>query len=195
MNDTSESNNSLDALRARRAIGALFFSFFGGAWITYWAYRIFSNRFFPIALVITLTLILVSYAYRKYRLFKEALAAETPSPAKQKADRVFNLVNVTQWIVILAVGNILANTGLSQWVIPAAICIIGIHFLPLAYVFANRYHFITGSGLIVLSVVYPFIAPQGASDPVGCLCAGIILWISALWAVAVTPFIELKNSG
>jgi hypothetical protein len=119
------------------------------------------------------------------------MAAEAPSHAKQKADRVFNIVNVTQWIIILVVGNILANIGLSHWVIPAAIFIIGIHFLPLAYVFTNRYHFITGSGLIVLSIIYPFLAPSGASDPVGCLGAGIILWISALWAITVIPCVKV----
>jgi hypothetical protein len=92
--------------------------------------------------------------------------------------------------VILVVGNILANIGLSRWVLPAAMFIIGIHFLPLAYVFANRYHFITGSGLIVFSMSYPFAASGGASDPVGCLGAGMILWSSALWAIMVTPAVK-----
>jgi hypothetical protein len=187
----ANSNTATDSLRARRAIGAMFFSFFGGAWIMYWAYQTFNNRLVPFALIIVATLILFSFSYRKYRLFQIALAAEPPSQAKQKADRVFNIVNVTQWIIILVVGNILANIGLSHWVIPAAIFIIGIHFLPLAYVFSNRYHFVTGSGLIMLAIIYPFLSRGGASDPVGCLGAGIILWISSLWAITVTPSIKL----
>ena len=51
-------------------------------------------------------------------------------------------------------------------------------------------HFITGSGLIALAIIYPFLAPGGASYPVGCLGAGIILWISALWAITVTPSVK-----
>jgi hypothetical protein len=184
------STNAVDSLRARRAIGAMFFSFFGGAWLTYWAYQTFINRFVSVVFSIVATLILALFAYRKYRQFQAALAAEPPSPAKQKADRVFNIVNVTQWVAILVVGNILANIGLSLWVLPAAMFIIGIHFLPLAYVFANLYHFITGTGLIVLSIVYPFVAPGGASNPIGCLGAGIILWSSALWAMTVTPAVK-----
>ena len=85
----------------------------------------------------------------------------------------------------------LANIGLSKWVIPAAIFIIGIHFLPLAYVFANRYHFITAGGLIAVSIIYPYLAPLGPSDPIGCLGAGIILWISAIWAISVIPSAHL----
>jgi hypothetical protein len=190
----TESNISSDALRARRAIGAMFFSFFGGAWMAYWAYQSFSNKLVSEAIIFAATLALAASAYRRYRLLRAALAAEIPSPAQQKAGRIFNIVNVTQWIVILVVGNVLANIGLSRWVIPVAIFIIGMHFLPLAYVFANRYHFITGSGLIVLSIAYPFLAPGGASDPVGCLGAGIILWISALWAIMVDPAAESKES-
>ena len=173
-------NTAIDSLRARRAIGAMFFSFFGGAWIMYWSYQTFNNRLVSLAIIIAATFVLFFFSYRKYRLFQVALAAETPSQVQQKADRIFNIVTVTQWIIILVVGNVLANIGLSQWVIPAAIFIIGVHFLPLAYVLVNLYHFVTGSGLIVLSIVYPFLAPGGASNPIGCLGAGIILWLSAL---------------
>jgi magnesium-transporting ATPase (P-type) len=181
-----------DSLRAGRAIGAMFFFFFGGAWISYWAYQTFNNRVVSVMLIIVTTLILTFFAFRKYQLFKVDQAVESLSPAKRKADRNFYIVNVTQWIVILVVGNVLANIGLSNWVIPAAIFIIGVHFLPLAFIFTNRYHLITCSGLILLSIIYPFIAPGGASDPVGCLGAGIILWISAIWAITVIPSVESK---
>jgi hypothetical protein len=94
-NSVDESTASTDALRARRAIGAMFFSFFGGAWLTYWAYQTFVERIVFASLVIAATLILAFFAYRKYRQFQAALVAEPPSPAKKKADRVFNIVNVT----------------------------------------------------------------------------------------------------
>jgi hypothetical protein len=174
-----------DSLRASRAFGAMFYFFFGGVWISYWAYQAFNNRIVSVMLIFVTTLILTFYAFRKYQLFRVDQAVESLSPEKRKADRNFYIVNVTQWILILVVGNVLANIGLSNWVIPAVIFIIGIHFLPLAYVFTNRYHLITGSGLILLSIIYPFIAPGGASDPVGCLGAGIILWISAFWAITI----------
>lgn len=181
-----------DSRHASRAIGAMFFFFFGGAWISLWAYQTFNNRVVSVMLVIVTTLILTFFAFRKYHLFKVDQAVESLSPAKRKADRNFYIINATQWILILVVGNVLANIGLSKWVIPATIFIIGLHFLPLASVFTNRYHLITGSGLILFAIIYPYIAPGGASDPVGCLGAGIILWISASWAIAVIPSVDSK---
>ena len=61
--------------------------------------------------------------------------------------------------------------------------IIGLHFLPLARLFRNPPHYVTGSALILLATTYPFVASGGPSSPAGALVAGLILWASALWAV------------
>jgi hypothetical protein len=180
-----------DLLRARRAIGALFFSLFGGAWLELWAFRTFQHRRMALTLA-TLPIVLgaaaiFTIAQRRYRAHREALAAEAATPARQKADRLFHLINGGQWILILIAGNVLANLGLSAWVLPAVIFIIGLHFLPLAALFANPPHLVTGGALMLLAGAYPFLAPGGPGHPIGCLGAGLILWGSALWAVVDRP--------
>jgi hypothetical protein len=176
-----------DPIRARRAIGAMFYFAFGGAWLEYYGFQIAGKSPVVIVAIALVTAALLFAAYRRYQQHRPALAAVVPSPEQKRADRVFNIVNAGQWVVILVAGNVLVNLGLSSWVIPCVILIVGLHFLPLGYVFANPPHYITGAALIVLSVAYPFLATQGPASPTGCLGAGLILWVSALWAVTAKP--------
>jgi CBS domain containing-hemolysin-like protein len=174
---------SAAATRARRAMGGLFFSFFGGVWLgVAWFLRF---RRIPMVLVLVLagTLAMMLFAYVRYRQYRWALAAEATSPARRRAGRWFILINAGQWILILVVGNVLANLGLGAWVVPAAMLIVGLHFLPLARIFSNSAHFVTGTALVVVAIGYPALAPAGPKDAVACLAAGLILWASAFWAV------------
>ena len=187
----SEPPLAVAARRASRAIGALFFSLFGGAWLVLWSFRARPEggtvRVVLIALSVLGAAAIFRLALRQYRRHRDALAAGAESPAKRRTDRLFHLVNGGQWLLILIVGNVLANVGRSAWVLPAAILIIGLHFLPLAAIFANPAHHVTGSVLVALALAYPFLATGGPRDPIGCLGAGLILWGSALWAVVDHP--------
>ena len=187
----SEPPLAVAARRASRAIGALFFSLFGGAWLVLWSFRARPEggtvRVVLIVLCILGTAAIFRLALRQYRRHRDALAAGAESPAKRRTDRLFHLVNGGQWLLILIVGNVLANVGRSAWVLPAAILIIGLHFLPLAAIFANPAHYVTGGVLVALALAYPFLATGGPRDPIGCLGAGLILWGSALWALMDHP--------
>lgn len=181
--DTIEQTRRDDAKRAARAIGAIFFSIFGGAWIGYWSARTFSGSIAVPAAVAVLTAAIFMLAVSQYRRFKSALEAEKNSPARQRVGRLFNIVNAAQWVVIVVGVNVLANIGLRDWGIPFAILVIGLHFLPLAHIFSNPPHYVTGGAMMLVAVSYPFLLPGGPSDPVGALGAGLILWGSALWAI------------
>ena len=172
-----------DANRGRRAIGAMFYFFFGGAWLEYYAFRVVGTQPVVFIVVALVTATLVVLAYRRYKQHQPALAAEAPSVQQKRADRTFNIVNAGQWVVILVAANVLANVGLSIWVIPCVILVVGLHFLPLGYVFASPPHYVTGIALMVLSVTYPFLAGGGPASPIGCLGTGLILWASAAWAL------------
>ena len=60
--------------------------------------------------------------------------------------------------------------------------IVGLHFLPLARLFSESKtnNFITGSALVAVALIYPFVAAGGSQSPWGPLVAGLILWTSAL---------------
>jgi hypothetical protein len=170
--------------RRGRAIGASFFAVFGGAWLALWNYRAAPERLWVYGLIAVGALVILSLARSRYRRSQAAAAGLIETPERQRRQRWFHIINVGQWVVILIVGNVLANLGLGSWVIAAVILIVGLHFLPLAWVFSYPVHYATGAAFIVLALVYPFMAPAGPSDPVGSLGAGLILWLSALWGLA-----------
>jgi hypothetical protein len=119
----------------------------------------------------------------QYQHYKGALETEKDSPQKRRVGRLFNLINAIQWVVILVGGNVLANIGLREWVIPFAIFVIGLHFIPLARIFANPPHYATAAALIMVALAYPWLLPGGPNSPIGCLGTGLILWASAMWAI------------
>jgi hypothetical protein len=174
----------LSAARANRAIGAMFFVGFGALWLAVWSQRAFGLRVASLALIAVVAGLLFALAWRQFQRHRSAREADADSPDRRRASRIFNIVNVTQWVAILVVGNVLANVGLKDWVLVSAILIVGIHFFPLAQAFGNPQLNWTGAALIALAILYPVVAPGGAANPVGCLGAGIILWASAILSLA-----------
>ena len=178
------------ARRRSRAIGAMFFAFFGGAWLVLWNYRAAPHRLVPYALIAIAALLLFAFARHRYRLCDAALAGRggsadnAASPQERRRARWFHIINVGQWVLLLIVANVLVNIGLVAWVIPAAILIVGVHFLPLAPLFSNSGLYFTGGAFILWAALYPQFAHAGPVDPIGCLGAGLILWASALASLA-----------
>ena len=165
----------------------MFFSLFGGAWIVLWSYRAYGFNLGLVGLIASVALGQFGWALTSYNKNKGALE-EKPDADTQKAEKVFHFVNAAQWGLILVVGNILNNIGHGDWVLAAAIIIIGLHFLPLAHVFRYPVHYLTGLALVVWGAGYPFLLAQGASNPGGCLGAGLLLWASAISGLTIRPF-------
>ena len=161
----------------------MFFSVFGGVWLGLWA-----NDQFPGALALLVvasgTAALFVAARRVYKANSPALKAIGQSPERRRKARVFNLINVLQWGAVFLVALVLFRTGNGRWTLPAIIFIVGLHFLPLARLFDYQPHYLTGAALILLASIYPFAAHDGPESAVGALGAGIILWVSAAWAIA-----------
>ena len=181
------SSPSAAAFRASRAVGAMFFSLFGGAWVGLWSYRAYGFNLGLVALIALAALGLFAWALTTYNKNNGALE-EKPDADKQKAEKVFHIVNAAQWGLILVVGNVLNNTGHGNWVLAAAIIIVGLHFLPLARVFHYPVHTYTGLALVAWGAGYPVVMTHGAGSPVGCLGAGLLLWASAITGLAIRPF-------
>jgi hypothetical protein len=64
------------------------------------------------------------------------------------------------------------------------IFIMCVHFFPLAVVLKVPRHYATGAAMTLWAVFYPLLSGAGPTSPVGCLAAGIILWASAIAALA-----------
>jgi hypothetical protein len=176
-----------EAARASRAIGAMFFSAFGGAWLALWANARFPGSVSALAAVLLPAALLLACAYRTYRRHAAALRALRDTPAQVRRDRLFNRVNAGQWILVFLVALLLSRTGHAGLILPAVIFIVGAHFIPLAWLFGYPPHYLTGAALMLLAVLYPLLAEGGATSAVGALGAGLILLASALWAILPRP--------
>lgn len=173
---------SSEARMAGRATGAMFFFVFGAVWLEGWAGS--AGAGVPVFVAIAaLALVLLGVAWRRYRRYAPALARQGDTPERRRMKRVFNIVNAAQWIVIFVLAQVLIHAGLSAWIIPMGMAIIGLHFLPLAYVFRHPAHYVTGVAMVAFAALYPLVAAGGPTAPVGFLGAGLILWLSAIWAL------------
>jgi len=170
------------AALANRAMGAMIFFVFGAVWLEAWA-RQTGAGWLRYAAIAVAALVLLALAWRRFRRHAAARARQGATPERRRIDRLFHIVNGVTWTVIVIAGNVLDNTGHGAWVIPMAIFVLGLHFLPLARIFRNPPHYVTGAALLALAVLYPSLARGGPSDPIGFLGAGLVLWLSALWAL------------
>ncbi len=173
---------SADSARADRAIGAMIYAFFGSLWLEVWVWFTQRDQWWRYVLVALVGAALVATALRIQRRYRPRDSAKSSSEQERRSSRLFHLINIAQWVVILIGANVLNNTGLGAWDIPFIILIIGAHFLPLAHLFKRPTHYLTGMAMMLFAVTYPFIA-SGPQSTVGPLGAGLILWASALWAL------------
>jgi len=168
---------------AGRAVGAMFFSGFGAAWVGAWALAQYPGLPLVLLLVGAIAAALMTMAYRTYRTNAPAMKARAKLPESLRRSRQFNAVNAGQWGLLLVAGFALSHFGQQRWILPMAILVVGLHFLPLARVFAYPPHYLTGAALVLLACGYPVLAAEGPESAVGALGAGLILWISAAWAL------------
>lgn len=170
------------AVKANRAIGALFFAVFGTAWLS-WGDVILSGAHWTIGLVIAAGLGLAISAVRQFAANRSALAASASSPQRRRIARIFHWVNGGQWLLIVVLANVLNSIGMGAWTVPMIIAVVGLHFLPLAAVMRYRPHYVSGLALLLLAAVFPFVANGGPESGTGPLGAGLILWGSAIFAL------------
>jgi hypothetical protein len=171
------------AASASRAIGAMFFSIFGGAWLALGILGGYGRSLVSLLIIVTGTLSLFFASVRQYRQNRSAHAAEADSPEAKRSGRIFSAVNAVQWTLVFVVATVLSRAGYKDWIIPSIILIVGIHFFPLAVAFKVPRHYATGAALTLLAIFYPLMSSAGPTSPVGCVGAGIILWLSAAAAL------------
>jgi hypothetical protein len=172
-----------NAEAARRATGAMFFIAFGGAWLGLWAYNEFNRSALALTCIAAATAAFFIGAWRVYKANSQALRAGSKSPEEKRRSKVFNYINAGQWILIFGVVNLLDFYGHADFALPAIIFIIGAHFLPLARLFASKAHVFTGLALIAWAVFFSLWTVIGPTGAAGALGAGLILWLSAMWAL------------
>jgi hypothetical protein len=174
-------SQALDS-KAGRAIAAMSLTFFGTVWLVAGCLITFETAAGPLAAAGAGCCLFV-FALIVFLRSRDAGARHTQHDGRRAMWRRFHVVNAAQWVGIGIAGGALGSLGYSEWTVPVVICIVGLHFLPLATILATRWYYITGAALILLAITYPLLPAGGPSSPIGPFGAGVILWASAMGAL------------
>jgi hypothetical protein len=165
------------------AIGNLFLGCFGMAWIVLGLSS--TGKMNPLVLALLsgflVALIIVSI-YIMRRAHGSLDRSEANRIERKKINRRFGLVNFLQWGLIFAAVFGLPHLGLTRWIVPAIILIVGIHFFPLAKLFKARMHYLVGAIVVAWAIFYPILFSAGKADSMGAIGMGAILWVSTVFA-------------
>ncbi|MGC9293092.1 MAG: hypothetical protein ACP5EP_10290 [Acidobacteriaceae bacterium] len=162
------------------AIGTIFLSLFGLAWILLALASLGQLHAYLVVLLSCFVAILLASSISVLRRTHLLVREQKKSPHGKHINRMFGLVNVIQWTVIFLAVDLLGHFHLGHWIVPTIIMIVGIHFLPLAYLFQARLHYVTGCALVLWAVAAPLLVPSYAMEAIAALGTGAILWLTAV---------------
>ena len=163
------------------ATGQMFFATFGTLWMTGWCLQSHGPDLPTLALIAFAGTTIFLWAWSELRRGNADLDKPVDPSLYKAQQRTFRLVNLTQWIVIVAAASTLNATGHARWIVPSTILIVGLHFMPLARLFRSPRHYVIGAGLTVVALAYPWMAGSGPDYPIGEFATGGILWVGALY--------------
>ena len=151
-------------------VGVMFLAFFGTWWMLTGLNGILGIKL-SLLLAVVVGASLFAAGWRQSQ-------REARQPDARRA-KVFRDVNMAQWGGIVGLLVVLNLVHHVEWIMPGIMAIVGLHFFPLAKLFHNQSHYLTGSALVLLAATYPLVAAQGPSSAVGPIVAALILWLSA----------------
>jgi hypothetical protein len=166
-----------------RAIGSMILAGFGGVWLglSFYAKEMLNaaTAFYLAAGV----LVLLAGSAKLMRI-----ANRYPRSQRKPVDsRAFGWINALQWIVIFIVVQILTRLHLDAFTVSAVAGIVGLHFFPLARLFNNRMHYLTGGAMVAWAAATAVFAPLEQMQGDAAMGAGVILWASA--AITLTTLL------
>ncbi len=171
--------------RARGAVyGAAVMSGFGSLWLAAGLRSAGFSGWFAVAMAAILCGSLWAAVAVLLRRLPLPQATGTHDPAERERSRRFAAINVMEGLAIFLTVNVLGWLHLAAWTAPAVALIVGLHFLPLARLFAVRAHLVTGAAVMACALAAPLLPAEVRVTAV-CLGAGLILWVSAIRAVVI----------
>jgi hypothetical protein len=162
------------------ARAALICAFFGSAWM-YWAV-VFSGSQSPVwfSIVTVSAVVLTLWAILRVRAFRHLASSPGELAHWMRFRKFFWIDSAIEWGLGGVTVFVLGHLGRSDLMPQALGVIIGLHFLPLAKIFAARLYYWTGA-IMVIAAIGSFIIPRSDIRSVAdCTAIGLILWLTGL---------------
>ncbi|MBV8604434.1 MAG: hypothetical protein JO224_07095 [Pelomonas sp.] len=171
------------AVRRGRAIGATFLSGFGTLWVAMGSLAADARPALVAAIVACGAALFFVAGWRVRRLGDAADSAELAGWQAQRS-RVFKRVNQAQYLAIAAV---VVGCNLAQrpaWICNGILLVVGLHFFPLARLYASRAHAVIGAALCLAAAYGALFQGGEPNNTLAPIAAGLVLWAGAgygLW--------------
>jgi hypothetical protein len=189
-----ETGNAEAARAVGRCYGALFFTFFGAAWLVFAFYAFGTlNGVEMVAIAGAMTL-LVSRAMRLIRRGKDAAKNAFPEEEQKRNDRIFGIVNAVTWVSVFLVFQVFPRLGLGEFMFPTVVLIVGLHFFPMPPLYRHRANLVTGAAMVAWAILCPLLFHGDSMIGFVAAGAGVALWISAVWALKTASRL-LRSAG
>ena len=158
-----------------RAIGSIFFTGFGAAWILL---SLYIREILRVDLAILVGAVAAALLLCAVWLMQEAKRYPN-MPEDPARGRAFTRINAIQWAAVGFVAFTFARLHMDAYVLSAITAIVGIHFFPLARLFRYPMHNVTGATLVLWASASVLLIPAEHLQVITALGTGIILWSSA----------------
>ena len=178
-------------MRARNAAiaqGGMFLSGFGSVWLLWGLADAFPSHYSSliVASAIGVSLFIASWQAVKFNQGMAGVPSESQSVARIR--RQFRRINIAQWVAVIFTVVVLLLIKRSELIPRAIVVIVGIHFLPLGFLFRNGAHLVTGVVLVVVACTSFLLSRYVEPSAGAAIGAGVILLVSAAYALATIVF-------
>lgn len=178
--------NSADRI-AGQAYGAMFFAGFGSLWLLMGFGFLHQLNCLVGALVLVILFALLLPALC---LGRRAAANRPAGPAtaieavrEREVERTFHRVNAAQYVAIPLVILGMNLLHRPEWIAAGIAVVVGLHLFPLARLFGNPTHNITGSALVVYAFFCIAALPRAAVASSSAFGTAAILLLSATYTL------------
>lgn len=162
------------------ALGGVFLSLFGAVWLFIGTYRYAGANLPALSIIAVVSILIATWAVMTFRARRAAYTGANSSATRKG----LIIVNILQWAAISFMVLLLNLTHHVDLIMPCAIFIVGAHFLPLAKILRYRGYYLTGTGLVLVALLYMLFRGEDQSVVLALLSTGAILWTSAIALLA-----------
>lgn len=111
---------------------------------------------------------------------------QVPAAASSGMSTWFWGVVGLEWLLIVGAIVFVARRGRRDLIVSLIALIVGLHFLPLAWIFGANLYYVTGAAIVAASLTAFGLRERRQRQAVTCLACGIVLWLTST-AILVVP--------
>jgi hypothetical protein len=163
-----------------RARGAMVGALFGSAWMSWAAVFIPTARTTALVLVAVIAILLVGWAASRLRIVRRYKDSADDRERWASVAPLFWIDMAAEWLLGAGAVAALAHFGRYALIPQFLGVIIGLHFLPLAWILRASRYYIMGTAIVVC-VSSSLLIPEGSiRNVIACAGIGLPMWITVV---------------